>query len=143
MIRAAWWTRIDRPREEVFDYIADLENEPKWNPDASNVVRTSAPGPVGLGTTWEEDFARVGHYITTIDTYERPSVLSFDAKNPRTDAHVRFDFAADGDDATGVSCVVELTMKGGMRLLEPLLASRIRKQIEQDRPASLSHAFDA
>ena len=28
---------------------------------------------------------------------------------------MRFEFAADGDDATGVSCVVELTMKGGMR----------------------------
>ena len=84
---------------------------------------------------------RVGHYVTTIDAYERPSVLGFDAKNPRTEAHVRFDFAPDGGDATSVSCVVELTMKGGMRLLEPLLAPLIRKQIERERPPSLSHAF--
>ncbi len=107
--------------------------------DASNVTPVS-PGPVGLGTVWEEDFARVGHHVTTIDAYERPSVLSFDARNPRTDAHVRFDFATAGEEATGVSCVVELTMKGGMRLLEPLLAPKIRKQIERDRPASLSRA---
>ena len=140
MIRASWQTRIARPPEEVFDYLADLDNEPEWNPDASNVTRIS-PGPVGLGTVWEEDFARVGHYVTTIDAYERPSVLGFDAKNPRTEAHVRFDFAPDGGDATSVSCVVELTMKGGMRLLEPLLAPLIRKQIERDRPASLSRAF--
>jgi uncharacterized protein YndB with AHSA1/START domain len=140
VIRASWQTRIARPPEEVFDYLADLDNEPEWNPDASNVTRIS-PGPVGLGTVWEEDFARVGHYVTTIDAYERPSVLGFDAKNPRTDAHVRFEFAADGDDATSVSCVVELTMKSGMRLLEPLLAPMIRKQIERDRPASLSRAF--
>lgn len=141
MIRASWDTRIERPQEELFDYLADLENEPKWNPGASNVVRVS-PGPVGLGTVWEEDFARVGHYVTTIDAYERPSVLGFDAKNPRTDAHVRFEFAADGEHATNVSCVVELTMKGGMRLLEPVLAPMIRRQIERDRPESLRRAFD-
>jgi uncharacterized protein YndB with AHSA1/START domain len=140
MIRASWQTRIERPVEEVFDYMADLANEPEWNPDASNVVRVS-PGPVGLGTVWEEDFRRVGHYVTTIDAYERPSVLSFDARNPRTDAHVRFEFTPDGDAAARVSCVVELTMKGGMRLLEPLLAPMIRRQIERERPASLRRAL--
>jgi uncharacterized protein YndB with AHSA1/START domain len=139
VIRASWQTRIARPPEEVFDYLADLDNEPEWNPDASNVTRIS-PGPVGLGTVWEEDFARVGHYVTTIEAYERPSVLGFDAKNPRTDADVHFELAPDGD-GTSVSCVVELTMKGGMRLLEPLLAPLIRKRIERDRPASLSRAF--
>ena len=140
MIRARWQTRIERPVEEVFDYIADLANEPEWNPDASNVVRVS-DGPVGLGTAWEEDFRRVGHYVTTIDAYERPSVLSFDARNPRTDAHVRFDFEPAGEAATTVSCVVELTMKGAMRLFEPLMAPMIRKQIERERPASLGSAL--
>jgi len=140
VIRATWQTRIERPQQEVFDYIADLENEPEWNPDASNVVRVT-PGEVGPGTVWEEDFARVGHYVTTIDAYERPSVLSFDARNSRTNAHVRFSFAADGEDATNVSCVVELTMKGAMRLLEPLLAPMIRRRIERDRPASLRDAL--
>ncbi|HVS84857.1 MAG TPA: SRPBCC family protein [Gaiellaceae bacterium] len=140
MIRATWQTRIERPVEEVFDYVADLANEPQWNPDASNVVRVS-PGPVGLGTVWEEEFRRVGHYVTTIDAYERPRLLSFDARNPRTDAHVRFEFASDGDGATRVSCAVELTMKGGMRVAEPLLRPMIRRQIERERPLSLARAF--
>jgi uncharacterized protein YndB with AHSA1/START domain len=140
VIRASWQTRIERPVEEVYDYLANLDNEPQWNPDASNVVRTS-PGPIGLGTVWEEDFRRVGHYVTTIDAYERPSVLSFDARNQRTDAHVRFELAPDGGGATNVSCVVELTMKGGMRILEPLLSSMIRSRIERDRPASLQRAL--
>ena len=140
MIRASWQTRIERPVEEVFDYVADLDHEPEWNPDASNVVRIS-PGPVGLGTVWEEDFARVGHYVTTIDAYDRPSVLSFDARNPRTDAHVRFEFTPDGDDATVVSCALELTMKGVMRVIEPLLGPMIRKQVERDRPVSLGRAL--
>jgi hypothetical protein len=142
VIRAAWEVRIGRSAEVVFDYLADLDNEPDWNPDASNVVRVS-PGPVGPGTVWEEDFRRVGHYVTTIDEYERPSVLSFDAKNPRTDAHVRFTVAPDGDGACTVSCVVQLTMKGAMRLAEPLLAGMIRRQIERERPLSLSRALSS
>ena len=75
MIKATWSERIDRPQEDVFDYVADLDHEPEWNPDASNVVRTT-PGEIGLGTVWEEDFRRVGHYVTTIDRFERRSSRS-------------------------------------------------------------------
>jgi uncharacterized protein YndB with AHSA1/START domain len=141
VIRAAWTERIERPPETVFDYVADLDHEPEWNPDASNVVRTT-PGEIGLGTVWEEDFRRVGHYVTTIDRYERPRELSFDARNPRTDAHVSFSFAPAGRDATEVSCVVELTMKGPMRLFESLLAGTIRRQIESSRGPKLKQALE-
>ena len=55
--------------------------------------------------------ARVGHYVTTIARYERPSELAFDARNPRTDAYVAFRFAPAGDGATDVSCDVRLTMR--------------------------------
>ena len=66
--------------------------------------------------------------------YERPTVLAFDA-------HVRFNFAPAGENATTVSCVVELAMKGAIRVLEPLPAPMIRRQIERERPASLSRAL--
>ena len=141
MIKATWSERIDRPQEDVFDYVADLDHEPAWNPDASNVVRTT-PGEVGLGTVWEEDFRRVGHYVTTIDRFERPRELSFDARNPRTDAHVSFSFAPAGESSTDVSCVVELTVKGPMRLVEPLIAGTIRKQIESSRGPKLKQALE-
>ena len=142
MIRASWTTRIDRPVEEVFDYVADLAHEPEWNPDASNIVRKTT-GEVGLGTTWEEDYKRVGHYVTRIDRYERPSELAFDAKNPRTDAYVTFHFARAGETATDISCTVDLAMKGFMRVLEPLLAGMIRNQIETKRPQTLRRALGA
>lgn len=140
MIRASWTTHVHRPVEEVFDYVADLSNEPEWNPDASKVVRKT-DGPIGVGTTWEEDFARVGHYVTRIDRYERPTSVSFDARNPRTDAYVAFTFAAAHGDAADVSCEVTLTMHGFMRVLEPLLAPMIRRQIETARPRTLAAAL--
>lgn len=141
MIRASWQIRIERPAGEIFDFVADLRNEPQFNPDASNIEQQT-PGPVGLGTVWTEDFKRIGRYETTIDVYDRPSSLGFDARNPKTDALVRFRFEPQGEAATDVSCVVELTMKGAMRILEPLLAPMIRRQIEQSRGPLLKKALE-
>ena len=36
MISASWQIEIDKPPEEVFDFVADLSHEPEWNPDASS-----------------------------------------------------------------------------------------------------------
>jgi Polyketide cyclase / dehydrase and lipid transport len=141
MIAVDWEVGIARPAEEVFLFVADLHNEPHFNPDASNVVQRG-DGPVGLGTVVEEDFRRVGHYVTTIAVYEQPTQLVFDARNPRTDARVRFRFAPDGASATTVSCRVELTMKGFMRLLEPLMAPVIRSRIVNTRGPMLKAALE-
>jgi uncharacterized protein YndB with AHSA1/START domain len=43
---------IDRPVEEVWKFITDLSNVPKWETAVLEVKRTSA-GPVGVGSTWE------------------------------------------------------------------------------------------
>jgi hypothetical protein len=141
VITASWQITIARSPEEVFDFVADLNNEPKFNPDASNVVRTS-PAEIGLGMTYTEDIRRVGAYTTTIDEYERPSKLGFDARNRRCDALVRFRFEPADEDATNVSCLVELTFKGLQKLFEPLLRGMIRKQIEANRGPMLKAALE-
>jgi hypothetical protein len=141
MIVAEWKITIQRPAEEVFDFVADLHNEPQFNPDASNIVQKS-DGAIGLGTVFEEDFKRIGRYVTTIDLYQRPTQLGFDARNPRTDAAVRFEFAPTNPSATSVSCRVELTMKGLMRIVEPVMAPMIRKQIERTRGPMLKAALE-
>ena len=141
MIGVDWQITVERPPTEVFDYVADLHNEPHFNPDASNIVQKT-DGAIGRGTVFEEDFKRIGHYITTIDVYERPTELRFDARNPKTDAVVRFQFAPVGEEATSVSCRVELTMKGFMRVLEPLMAGTVRRGIEKSRGPKLKAALE-
>ena len=71
MIEADWQITIKRPADEVFDFVADLRNESQFNPDASNIVQKT-DGTIGLGTAFEEDFKRIGRYVTTIDIYQRP-----------------------------------------------------------------------
>jgi uncharacterized membrane protein len=44
---------IDRPIDEVFGFVADFENVPKWNYYVLDVRKTS-DGPVGVGTTFHQ-----------------------------------------------------------------------------------------
>jgi uncharacterized membrane protein len=44
---------IDRPVAVVFDFLADLENLPKWNYFVTQVRKTSA-GPSGVGATYHQ-----------------------------------------------------------------------------------------
>jgi uncharacterized protein YndB with AHSA1/START domain len=44
---------IGRPIEEVFAYLADFTNIPRWNYYVEN-VRQLTPGQVGVGTTFEQ-----------------------------------------------------------------------------------------
>jgi polyketide cyclase/dehydrase/lipid transport protein len=142
MISASWQIQIDKPPEQVFDYVADLDSEPEWNPDTSNIVKKT-DGDVGLGTVFTEEFERIGTCTTTIDVFERPSNLGFDARNPKCDALVRFHFVAAAEDSTTVSCDVDLAFKGTMKFLAPLMAGKVRKSIETERGPALKRAVEA
>jgi hypothetical protein len=43
---------INRPVEQVFVFVSDLENDPPWSGAAG--MRRTSPGPVGIGTTFRQ-----------------------------------------------------------------------------------------
>src|SRR6266508_3334619 len=53
---------INRPVEEVFAVMSNLENNPKWNPAALEVKKTSV-GPIGVGTTWRSVTSILGQRL--------------------------------------------------------------------------------
>jgi uncharacterized protein YndB with AHSA1/START domain len=42
---------INRPLEQVFAFVSDLENDPQWTPGA--VMRRTSQGQLGVGTTFQ------------------------------------------------------------------------------------------
>jgi uncharacterized protein YndB with AHSA1/START domain len=48
-------TKINRPVDHVFAFVADMENEPQWHTDALEVKRLSE-GHVGKGTSFQVQF---------------------------------------------------------------------------------------
>jgi hypothetical protein len=63
---------IPREREAVFDYFADLRNEPQYNRQVSGIRKTS-PGPIAQNTTFEGSHAGFGPVSWRLTEYERPS----------------------------------------------------------------------
>jgi uncharacterized protein YndB with AHSA1/START domain len=67
---------INRPIEEVFEYVSTPENDPTWVSASLRHQRTS-PGPMGVGTTTEEDvkfLERTSRYTWEVTEYEPPTI---------------------------------------------------------------------
>lgn len=65
---------IGRPVEEVFDFVADERNEPRYNPQMLRVTQISS-GPFGCGTRFHCEMARSVEMVWEITAYERPRRL--------------------------------------------------------------------
>lgn len=50
---------IERPLEEVFDFVADECNEPQYNPRMTRAEKIS-PGPIGVGTRFRSVMTGAG-----------------------------------------------------------------------------------
>jgi Polyketide cyclase / dehydrase and lipid transport len=140
MIRARGTVQVRRSAEDCFDFIADLCNEPKFNPDASHIVKAT-DGPIGLGTVFTENVKPLGHFEVRIDEYERPRLLGFDARNARATIPVRFRFASVGSE-TRIDAEIELQLKGPLRLLEPVMRPLVSRMYERKRGPMLKRALE-
>ena len=69
---------INRPVEEVFDFVADERNEPRYNPRMRDAEQISE-GPMGSGTRFGIELETMGRTVPMIVEfigYERPSRLA-------------------------------------------------------------------
>lgn len=48
---------IAAPAEKVFDFVVDVRNEPRWNPQMLHAEMLT-PEPIGAGTTFRVRFGR-------------------------------------------------------------------------------------
>ena len=72
---------IERPIEEVFEYVSTPENDPTWVSASIRNQRTS-PGPMRVGMTTEEDvkiFGRTSRDTWEVTEYEPPTVIAYRA----------------------------------------------------------------
>ena len=115
---------LNHPPETVFDFLADFENEPAWNPACISVTKTS-PGPVATGATYVGRMRKIGAVQMTLDAHE-PRRRFVTSERSRMAAG-RFEFRlmphANG---THVEVDAQLTPRGPFRLLQPLM----RRELE-------------
>jgi hypothetical protein len=121
--------RIDRPVDEVFDYVADERNEPSYNPAMVRVEKLT-DGPVGAGTRYRATVVSMGRQVdmlieTTIA--DRPATLSSvtTMRSARITGTLTF---VPEHDATQMTWDWDVTPTGPARILSPVITSVGRRQ---------------
>ena len=134
---------IHRPVHEVFDFVADERNEPRYNPRICRAEKLS-PGPIGPGTRFRAEAVTLGRTtVMTIEytTYERPRRLASSIHMPAADivGTLGFDLVANGT-RLGWSWVVR--PRGLYRLLTPVIV-RVGRRQEQANWGGLTRFLEA
>ena len=104
----------------VFDYMTDLRNEPRWNPQMRRVEKIT-DGDVGRGTRFRVEFGRgVGEALVEHTVFDRPRSWSSISRSRLLDVE-----SANRVDAVPGGCRLvigtQLFPHGPLRLATPLL----------------------
>src|SRR5206468_2085421 len=118
---------IARPPAEVFGYIADIRNDPSWHTDVLEV--SSSTDAVGMGTAVHvkvEPSMGVSEVTMTVTRLEQGTLIEFDGRMGEMAPRVTNICEPEGQ-GTRVTRRVEIDPPGIMRLMSPLIASKIGK----------------
>lgn len=124
---------ISRPSADVFAFVADMNNIPKWQ---SEVVssRVITPGPTKVGTRFTED-VKMGPTRTTaaceVTEFSPGSSMAFKAISQRMD----YEGSIGVESVAGASRLTmkgSAQMKGWWRLMEPLMKREFQNGIRKE-----------
>lgn len=124
---------INRPIEQVFEYVTNIENAPKWKSRLLEIKRTSE-GPVGVGTTQTS----VGHFLmwrpqtnVEITEYAPNRKVGFKTTSGPVSAMGEFTFESV-EGGTRVTLVAGMKPTGFLKLLGPILARWPQSHLETE-----------
>jgi diacylglycerol O-acyltransferase / wax synthase len=122
---------IAAPAEEVFDFVVDIRNEPRWNPQLLH-VQMLTPEPVGAGTRFRVIFGRgVGEAVIEDTKVDRPRLWAAVSRSRVLDVESEGQILG----APGGSRLIirtRLRPRGTLRLLTPALGWWMHRIWEHD-----------
>jgi uncharacterized membrane protein len=120
---------IERPRSEVFGFVADHENDPKWRPGVLDIKRASGEGQGAVYTQGVQ--GPMGKRIDAdfeVTAYQQDTLLAFRtlAGPVRPEGSYRFE---DADGGTHVTFSLNANLSGAQKLMSPMVAKSMRNQV--------------
>jgi carbon monoxide dehydrogenase subunit G len=123
--------RIERPIEDVFDYVSDPQNFPRWN-SAVQAVRATSPGEGDVGSTYlmerELPGGRAENELEIVGR-ERPTEFAMRTTSGPTPFVYRYRFVPEGG-ATVVHLAADVELPGIAGALGPLAARAVKKGVD-------------
>ena len=123
---------IDRPVPDVFAFVSDFQNVPKWN-YAITETRQSSPGPVAVGTVFVQrrQVPKPSEEQFTVTEYAPNRRVAIEGTLGPFPARLSYEFEPS-DAGTVVTNTVELQMSGPLRLIGGIAMSRVKKSVAQN-----------
>ena len=126
--------RIECPAAEVFDYVADMANNPQWQRGQVSCVWTSEP-PIGVGSTYDQEATFAGRTITSsfeVTEFEPGRRIRIVTTAGTMPIDVTREVRPAGDNACDVSAEVRGDPPWLFRLLGPLTRRMLTKSVAGD-----------
>lgn len=129
MPRASNSIVIDRPCGEVFDFLADSENDRQWRPGVLDIKRMSGDG---IGAVYKQGVK--GPFGRRIDAdferseLEAPSLIGFRALSGPVRPAGRYELVDEGG-RTRVTFSLEAEPRGLSKLISPLIARTMGSEV--------------
>jgi hypothetical protein len=120
---------IRRPVEDVFAFLADFQNVPKWNYAIVETTKVS-PGPVGVGTTYRQirSVPSRSEESFEVTVFEPASQLEVQGQIGPFRARISYLLEPTGSD-TRLRNAVDLGFSGLSSLVAPLAAARVKHAV--------------
>lgn len=120
---------IKRSRRDVFEFVSDLENVPKWNYAIVETCKTS-PGPIAVGSTYRQVRSLPSRSEEALEVSELDPDFSFVVRGdlgPFTGT-LTYEFEDVGE-GTRLTNTAHLEGRGLAKLAAPIASGRVREAV--------------
>lgn len=125
---------IARPASEVFDFVADSSNNPRWQQGQRSCVWTSAP-PIRVGSTYEQEARFLGrNVLTSFEVLELDPGRSITISSTAGSFPIRVRRSVEplGPDRARVTAEITGDPGGFFRLAAPLVRRMAQRSVDGD-----------
>ncbi len=130
MTHAEHTVTVERPIAEVFAFLADGTNETQWRPGVISIEHVSGSG---LGAQYAQLMKGPGGRRIPADfrftRFDEPTRIDFETVAGPAPPLGSFVLRAVGEASTEVTFSLDLTLKGPMRLMAPLIDKQVRADV--------------
>ena len=136
MVSARTSVEIDRPADDVFEFVAEFTNNPRWQRGMRSCRWTSEP-PHGVGSTYEQQARFLGKDVRNsfrITALEPGRRVSFESTGGSFPIAVTRTVEPLGPGRSRFTEEVEGDAHGFYRVAEPVLQLLVRASIKRDFP---------
>jgi carbon monoxide dehydrogenase subunit G len=124
---------IDRPVQDVFAFVSNLNNMPKWNAAVVSLQQVT-PGPIGVGSKFKSVGEMMGRRIegeVQVTAYEPDSKTGIQMHAGPVQVNLTITFKTVGT-GTKVSLNAQGNPGGLFKLAEPVMAGRVKSLMEEN-----------